>query len=156
MGLGAAFFFMYAAAAPPPASPAPAPHRLAEVAWIAGQWQDRSGDGLSEETWTGPEGDCMLGMWRMVSGGQARIHEMLLIREEAGAVTFTLRHFDPRLHAREDKETPLTLALLRASAEEAVFEGRSSEGGLLRLTYKRQGADALAVRLEKNTAPPED
>jgi hypothetical protein len=157
MGPGAAaFFFMYTSLAPPPASPAGPPHHLAELAWMAGQWQDRTGGALSEETWTAPEGDCMLGMWRLVSGGQAKIYELLLIREEAGAVTFTLRHFDPRLHAREEKETPITIALLRASPEEAVFEGRSSEGGPLRLTYTRQGVDALAVRLEKNTDRPED
>lgn len=147
-------FFMYTALATP-ATPEARPPRLADVAWMAGQWQDRSGGGLSEEVWTAPEGDCMLGMWRMVSGGAARIYEMLLVRQDEKGVTFTLRHFDPRLHAREEKDAPLVMALVRASPEEAVFEGRSSTGGLLRLTYRRQGPDALAVTLEKDTDRPE-
>ena len=152
MILAAPFIIMYTALATPAA---PARPVLGDVAWMAGRWQDRSGGGLSEEVWTAPEGDCMLGMWRMVSGGKARIYEMLLLRQEESEVTFTLRHFDPRLHAREEKEAPLVMALRSASADEAVFEGRSSEGGLLRLTYRRPGPDALAVTLEKNADPPE-
>jgi hypothetical protein len=152
MILAVPFFFMYTALATPAPPRRPA---LGDVAWMAGQWQDRSGGGLSEEVWTAPEGDCMLGMWRLVSGGKSRVHELLLLREDEKGVTFTLRHFNPLLHAREEKETPLVMTLLRASPEEAVFEGRSSEGGLLRLTYRRPRRDALAVTLEKNTDPPQ-
>ena len=61
--------------------PAPAPSRavLSDLSWMAGRWIDDSGGDLSEEVWTAPEGDSMMGMWRYVSGGKTRIYELLTI-----------------------------------------------------------------------------
>ena len=146
----AALFLTYVLTA---ASPTPR-GSMADVAFIAGHWRDVS-EGLSEEIWTAPEGDAMLGMWRMVSGGKARIYELLSIRQEEAGPVLLLRHFEPRLKAREDKDAPLSLPLVRAAAGEAVFEGKSAAGGLLRLTYRQRGEDGLEATLEKDGGPPE-
>jgi hypothetical protein len=136
--------------------PAPASKAtLADVAFIAGHWRDTSGGGLSEEIWTVPDGDGMLGMWRYVQGGRAQIFELLSIRNEETGPVLRLRHFGPQLAAREEKDAPVTIPLARFAPGEAVFEGKSTGGGPLRLTYRQQGEDGLAVTLEKDGEKPE-
>ena len=87
-------------------TPAPAKAVLTDLAWLAGHWVDDSGGDLSDETWTVPFGDSMLGMWRYVEAGKAKVFELLAMTAEPEGVVLRLRHFDPRLIAREDKESP--------------------------------------------------
>jgi hypothetical protein len=124
--------------------------RLADLAWMAGRWIDDSGSNLSEEIWAAPVGDSMMGMWRYVSGGKVRIFEMLTIGQHEGGLAMRLRHFDPPLAGREDKERPVVLKLVRLADREAAFEGTEySEKGMVRLTYRRPSDDTLAVTLDK-------
>ena len=85
---------------------------LADVAWIAGHWVGADGGNLPEEIWTAPEGDSMIGIWRYVSGGKARIFELLSITDDGSGPVMRLRHFDPKMVAREEKDGPVTLALV--------------------------------------------
>jgi hypothetical protein len=128
---------------------------LADVAFLAGHWTDETPQGLSEEIWTAPQGDGMLGMWRYVASGRAQIFELLSIRQEENGPVLRLRHFDPGLVAREEKDAPVRIPLVKATPDEAVFEGRSTAAGPLRLTYRKQGPDALAVTLEKDGGKPQ-
>ncbi|HXB56450.1 MAG TPA: DUF6265 family protein [Vicinamibacteria bacterium] len=123
------------------------PTSLADLAWIAGRWVDSSPGSLSEEVWTAPSGDSMMGMWRFVSDGRTRIFELLTITTGEGGLELRLRHFDPLLVAREDKERPVVLKLVRRGDREAAFEGREY-AGTVRITYRRT-EDGLAVTLEK-------
>jgi uncharacterized protein DUF6265 len=124
--------------------------RLADLAWMAGRWIDDAGGNLSEEIWAAPVGDSMMGMWRYVAGGKVRIFEMLTIGEHEGGLAMRLRHFDPRLAGREDKERPVVLKLVRLANREAAFEGTEYSGtGTVRLTYRRPSDDTLAVTLDK-------
>ena len=122
---------------------------LAQVAWIAGHWVDDAGGGLSEEVWAAPNGDSMIGMWRYVAKGKAQIFELLSITEEAGGPVFRLRHFSPKMVAREEKDKPLTLSLVSLKEREAVFEGQEDGAGTVRLTYRRPTAETLSVTLDK-------
>jgi hypothetical protein len=120
------------------------------VAWIAGHWVDRSEGNLSEEVWTGPEGDSMLGMWRLVLGGKTRVLELLTLSATEEGVTLRLRHFDSALVAREEKAEAVVLKAIRHAPGEVAFEGPAvGAEGLVRLTYRKVGNDALAVTLEK-------
>jgi hypothetical protein len=140
-----------AQAAPPAPQAAAAAPALAPVAFIAGHWVGEDAASLSEEVWTAPAGDSMLGMWRLVAGGRLRISELLSITAGEDGVVLRLRHFDPRAVAREEKDRPLALKLVRAAEGEAVFEGPGvgADTGLVRLTYRRTGPDALLVTLDK-------
>jgi hypothetical protein len=140
---------LQATPAPGPAA-APAPATLADVAFMAGHWLGGEEGDVSEEVWTAPEGDSMLGLWRYVSKGQARVFELLSLKAEPDGVLLRLRHFDPRLVAREEKETPLVLRLIRHAPGEAAFEGAAVGGtGQVRLTYRRDGEAGLVSVLEK-------
>lgn len=140
------------AASETPATVAAKPVTLAQVAWIAGHWVDESEGALSEEVWAAPSGDSMIGMWRYVSKGKLQIFELLSIREEEGGPVFRLRHFDPRMVAREEKDKPLALKLVSFKDREAAFEGPDQPAGTVRLTYRQPGADVLTVTLDKDGA----
>lgn len=131
------------------APPAPAA-RVADLVWLEGHWRDESGGHLSEELWTAPSGDSIMGMWRWVEDGKVRIFELLAIKQEEGGLVLRLRHFDPKLVAREDKERPLAWPLLRSGPREVVFEGPDATAqGKARLTYRRPDEDTLVVILDK-------
>ncbi|HUG53253.1 MAG TPA: DUF6265 family protein [Vicinamibacteria bacterium] len=141
----------------PMASPAPmaspgtgaaAGARVADVAWIAGRWVDDSKGNYSEEIWTGPAGGAMLGMWRLVNGGRVRVYELLSLSDEPEGLVLRLRHFDPRLVAREEKDRPVTLRLTDLQGARATFEGQEADGPV-RLIYHRTGKDTLAVTLDR-------
>ena len=75
---------------------------------------------------------------------------MLTIGEHEGGLALRLRHFDPRLAGREDKERPVVLKLVRLANREAAFVGTEYSGtGTVRLTYRRPSDDTLAVTLDK-------
>ena len=138
-------------AAPPPPEPS-----IEAVRFMAGHWVGGDEGDLSEEIWSEPAGNGMLGMWRYVSGGQARVLEILTLSAEAGTLVLRLRHFDGQLVAREDKGTPVVLKLVEAGAGRAVFEGpQVGAEGNVRLTYRADGADALVSTLEKGGKPQE-
>jgi hypothetical protein len=135
--------------------PAP-PASVADLAWIAGRWLDASSGNLSEEVWTAPSGDSMLGMWRFVSAGRARIFELLTITTGDGGPELRLRHFDRMLVGREDKERPVVLKLVRRADREAAFEGPEYAGaGRVRITYRRAEEDGLTVTLERGGSKEE-
>ena len=148
-GIAAGLLLCAATADAGQAPATPKPPTLSQVGWIAGHWVDDSGGDLSEEIWAAPAGDSMIGMWRYVAKGRIQIAELLSITEEKGGVVFRLRHFDPRMVAREEKDQPLVLALIAHKDREAVFEGPGQPSGTVRLTYRQPSADALRVTLDK-------
>jgi hypothetical protein len=130
---------------------------LADVAFIAGHWKGDMGGALSEEIWVPPAGDSMMGMWRLVAGGQVKLFEFLNIVQEAEGPVFRLRHFDRLGVGREDRDKPIVLKLVSSKPREAAFEGPESSGaGTVRLTYRRTSDEALSVTLEKASQPPQE
>jgi hypothetical protein len=136
---------VHAAAAAPPV-----PATLADVSFITGHWIGGEGGDLSEEVWSAPEGDSMMGMWRYVAKGRTRIYEILTLTADGPGVVLRIRHFDPQLVAREEKDRAVELPLVAKGPREAVFEGpEHGVKGTVRLTYRQTDDGALAAVLEK-------
>jgi hypothetical protein len=129
----------------------PVPATLQDAAFIAGSWLSDEGGVRSEEVWTAPAGDAMLGMWRLVVRGETKVLELLALRGEDGTLVLRMRHFDPALVGREERDRPLVLPLARKGDGSLRFEGPRVDGGggPVALTYVRRG-DALEVTLEKD------
>jgi hypothetical protein len=121
------------------------------VAWMAGHWIGTGTDDLSEELWLPPASGAMVGVWRWASKGQVRLYEMLTISSSADRtrLELRLRHFRPDLAALEEKDAPFVLPLIKSGPAEAVFEGKGSDGGPLRITYRRPSSDRLEAELDK-------
>ena len=130
--------------------PPPVPATLADVSFMAGHWVGGEAGDLSEEVWSAAEGDSMMGMWRYVAKGRAGIFEFLTLTPEGPNVVLRIRHFDPGLVGREDKDRAVALPLVAKRPGEAVFEGAEYSGtGSVRLTYRRVDGDTLTGVLEK-------
>ena len=108
---------------------------IADLAWIAGDWQtDPSGRAVSEEHWTRPAGGSMMGVSRTLVGDRTVSFEFLRI-EVRGESIFYVASPKGRCPATDFK-------LTRVSGQEAVFENpehdfpkriiyrKNSEGGL--------------------------
>jgi hypothetical protein len=131
------------AAAPPRAS-------VAGLAWMAGDWFGGEGGAVSEEVWTEPSGDCMVGLWRFLSGGRLEVYESLALVADGDGVVMRLRHFGRDGVGWEEKDRPISLKLVSAGEREAVFEGPGrKDGETVRISYRRPAGDALVSVLEK-------
>jgi len=136
-------------AATPAASQGRAPLRaatLADVAFIAGRWGGEMGGGATQEWWSPPEGDNMLGMFRYVKDGKGVFYELMSIEQTADGPVLRLRHFGPRLTAWEEKDGATSWPLVEMAAGRAVFE---MPDGQKRLTYHRASHRAMTITLEE-------
>ena len=123
---------------------------LAQVAWIAGDWQGEMGpETLSQEVWAAPAGDCMMGMWRLVIDGKVKLFESLSITQEASGPVLRLRHFGRDGVGWEERDKPLTLQLAEVGDGVAAFAG-PGRSGPLRIVYRRTGDDTMSVAVEKD------
>ncbi|MBI5153901.1 hypothetical protein HZA57_01580 [Candidatus Poribacteria bacterium] len=69
---------------PPPARP-----RVADLAWISGDWTRDDGELIIEEQWGAPRAGSMLGMVRIISNGETVLYEFMAIAETAEGICFT-------------------------------------------------------------------
>ena len=122
---------------------------LNSLGWMTGHWVGTKAGDVSEEVWLPPAADSMVGMWRWATDGNMRLYELLTIAREQDRIVLRLRHFRPDLQALEEKDKPFVLPLVKAAAREAVFEGIATDGGPLRITYRRPSADRLEATVER-------
>ena len=116
--------------------------------WLSGRWTGQMNGAVSEEIWSLPEGDSMMGMWRLVSKGATRIFEFATIVSNAQGTTLNLRHFSARMEGwPKEKEQPL--ALTSCADGEIVFAGKEGEVNV-KLTYLRTASGGLSVTLDKD------
>jgi len=121
---------------------------IASVAFMAGQWKGEMDGGVSEEHWSKPHGNNVMGMFRWLKAdGTPVMFEILAITEESDGVYLRLRHFSAKLGAKEEKDDPMTLKLAEATASKAVFRGVEKEKRLAACIYERT-ADGLNITVE--------
>jgi hypothetical protein len=140
---------MTALAAAPAFSQGRAPLRTAalrDVAFIAGRWSGEMDGGKTQEWWSAPEGDGMLGMFRYVKDGKSVFYELMSIDQTAEGPVLRLRHFGPGLVAWEEKDGATSWPLVELAADRAVFE---VPDGRKRLTYHRASERAMTITLEE-------
>lgn len=117
---------------------APAPPPLDALAWLAGCWESRSGDRVTLEMWSPPEGDLMVGASRTVAGGRARAFEHLRIRGTPDGLVYTAI---PSGQAETD--------FTSTSIDNDGFVVENPEHDFpTRITYRQAGDDAYTALVE--------
>ena len=112
---------------------------LADVSWIAGDWQTAPGGRRQiEEHWMQAAGGSMLGMSRTVAGEKTVEFEYVRIEQRADGI-FYVAHPNARCPGTDFK-------LTRASATEAVFENPQHDFPK-RIIY-RKGEDSLTATID--------
>jgi hypothetical protein len=117
-------------------SPAPAPAKLTELAWMSGDWQTPAGGKAQiEEHWTLPAGGTMIGMGRTVVGGKTAEFEFLRLEQRGGDVFYV---------ANPNARCPQTdFKLTSLSPQEAVFENLEHDFPK-RVIYRKTSAGLVA------------
>ena len=122
--------------------------------WLTGTWTGGESGTVSEETWSTSSGNSMIGMWRLVDAGKAKVFELAAITlDETGEPRLQLHHFNPDGTGWEDKDKPTVLSFMRQSKDTFAFEGQDGQD-FLRITYAKTGATDLTITIEKNPAGP--
>lgn len=119
---------------------------LENLAWIAGHWTGQAFGGKAEEGWFAPSGGSMSGLFRLVSGEQTRVFELMLLEQEGDEIFFRFKHIGPGWVPVE--EEALSYRLVRLEGQHAFFESASDEprqGAPKSFSYARVHADSLIV-----------
>ena len=113
---------------------------LADLAWLAGDWQTAPGGRRQiEEHWTSVAGGTMMGMSRTVAGEKTVEFEYLRIEQRADGIYY-VAHPKARCPATDFK-------LTKSSATEAVFENPQHDFPK-RIIYRKTGADSLTASID--------
>lgn len=145
-------------AAAPTAQPpivAVAENPLASVAFLAGRWLHADDEGATEEHWSAPRGGAMMGMFRWDRpDGSPVMFEILTITSEGTETVLRLRHYSPKLVAKEEKDQAMMLKLAEQSPRKVVFAAAENGGMLSKIVYHCPTADVLHISVQ--FAPGED
>jgi Domain of unknown function (DUF6265) len=113
--------------------------KIADLAWIAGDWQMGGSLVGIEEHWTTVAGGSIMGMSRTVAGDKTVEFEYLRIEQRADGVYY-VAHPKGRCPGTDFK-------LTKASATEAVFENPQHDFPK-RITYRKSGHDLLTATID--------
>jgi len=126
---------------------------IADVSWIAGDWQTPAGGRRQiEEHWTGVAGGSMMGVSRTIASDKTVEFEYLRIEQRADGVYY-VAHPKARCPGTDFK-------LTRASATEAVFENpqhdfpkriiyRKTDDGLTASVDGGEGSKAMSFPFKR-------
>ena len=113
---------------------------LADLAWIAGDWQTAPGGSrLIEEHWTNAAGAMMMGMSRTIAGEKTVEFEYVRI-EQRGDGIYYVAHPKARCPGTDFK-------LTRASTNEVVFENPQHDFPK-RIIYRKGADDSLTASID--------
>jgi len=133
--------FAFAADAPaPPASPAIA---LDQFAWLAGNWTLTEGQMQTEEIWTTPSANLMLGMSRTLKGGKTIAFEFISLQKRDDGVYYV---------AQPGGKPPVDFRLASYIGGEAVFVNPGHADHLQRIVYRRNTDGSLTARIEGHSS----
>jgi len=125
-------------------TPAPLKASVADLGFLTGHWLGTASFGGSvEATWTAPSGDNALGSMRMMKDGKATMYEILVAEQTGPGVTMRVKHFNPGLTGREEKEASDQYTVVEVGKERMVLE--KIGGDPLRVVWEKRPGGVLAV-----------
>ena len=111
---------------------------LEEVAWLSGHWRGEGLGGTIEEVWSPPQGDSMVGAFKLMKAGTVSMYELCAIVEEHDRIAMWVKHFNPDFTGWEEKSDKVVFPLIRIEPGALYFEG---------LTFKQLDDDTIDVYL---------
>lgn len=120
---------------------------LSELAWLQGTWRGEGpGGALAEIHYMAPEAGVLPSIFRLWSGEQLIVMELLsLVEDEEGLVMY-IRHFSEQLTPLEE-DHPLTIRVVEGSPDRLYFENVRDENPRVS-EMVRTGPDAFTSRSE--------
>jgi hypothetical protein len=127
---------------------------ITKYEWLSGSWVGDGFGGVSEETWSEPVDETMMGMYRHYKDGKILFYEFLLL-DETG---IRLKHFNPDITAWEEKEKFIHFEMIDYSDTHIRMKGLSfelkSENSMeIRLKLTQNGGTKTEVFTMKRVLP---
>ena len=114
---------------------------LHAVAWLSGDWQSVTPNGLVEERWTAPAGGMMVGLSHARRDGKTRSFEYLRLE---------LRGADIVYIASPNAKKVAEFKLIEATPDHLIFEG--GDDHVQRVTYRNEGPGRMTARIDGKMA----
>lgn len=127
---------VFAVDPPAPASPAVT---LDQFAWLAGNWTLSEGEVKTEEIWTAPSSNLMLGMSRTLKNGKTVAFEFVSLQKRDDGVYYV---------AQPGGRPPVDFRLASYENGEAIFVNPGHADHLQRIVYRRNADGSLNARIE--------
>ena len=112
---------------------------IAQLAWLAGDWESTMGQPYVEEHWTRPAGGTMIGMGRTVAGDRTVFFEFLRIEARPDGVFYV---------AQPKGRPPVDFRAARLTSTEVIFDNPGHSDHLQHIIYRRESDDAISARIE--------
>ena len=116
---------------------------LADIAWLAGDWQMSAGTRCVEEHWTSPSSNLLVGMSRTVEGGRTTSFEFVRIEARDDAIYYV---------AQPNGRPPVDFRLASEAASELVFVNPGHADHLKRIVYRQRPDGGITARIEGEDA----
>lgn len=101
--------------------------KLADVAWISGNWKGEAFGGITEENWSEPSGDSMMATFKLINNGKVSFYEIEIIREVNESLILQLKHFNGDLKGWETKDETVDFPLVKITDSMVYFDGMTFE-----------------------------
>jgi uncharacterized protein DUF6265 len=112
---------------------------LADLAWLAGDWQMTKGEQCIEEHWTAPSSNALVGMSRTVAKDRTVSFEFMRIEARADGVYYV---------AQPNGRPPVDFRLASDASSALVFVNPGHADHLNRIVYRQGAAGGLDARIE--------
>jgi len=124
--------------------------KIADLAFMTGNWTTTSDWGDMDEVWSSPNGNCMMCTFRCVKDGKIVFYEFIVIEQNVNdsVPVLKLRHFNPGSIGWEDKDKPYLYPLTFLNGQKAIFE-RPDKKTII--TYELLSKDTLKSVLIQQT-----
>lgn len=112
--------------------------KLEEAGWLTGSWAGDAFGGTFEQVWNPASAGSMVGLFKLMNGGEVSFYEILLLVEEEGSLSLKVKHFTPEFIAWEEKEDYTRFRFVKADADAIHFSG---------ISFYRHGDDEMHAYL---------
>ncbi|MCP3103440.1 DUF6265 family protein [Myxococcus sp. K15C18031901] len=111
---------------------------VADLAWLSGDWVQRTVVSTTEEHWSSEAGNSLLGTSRVITRGKAVFFEYMRIEGRDDGLYYV---------AQPMGRAPTDFKLVRCSGREALFENPGHDFPQ-RILYRRESGGRLVARIE--------
>lgn len=145
LGLLAAALFAGLSSRLPAQASAPATASVSGLGFLAGHWVGSSTSGIAMEAmWTAPSGNNVLGTMRQMKEGRASMYEILVAEQAGSGVSLRVKHFNPGLTGREEKDVSDHYAVIELGHDRMLLE-KIGGNGTARIAWEKRPGPVLAA-----------
>jgi hypothetical protein len=112
---------------------------LSAFGWLAGSWEASEGSSHTEERWTTPSANLLVGVSRTVKDGRTTGFEFMRLEKRGADI-----YYIPQPNGRP----PVDFKLTSAEGGRFVFENTEGVDRVHRIEYRREGEDGLYARID--------